>query len=335
VELQRHGRQEDAGQGGTVGFGLIGLGHHGIRYARHLAADVPGVRLAAVCRRDRTRGEAVARELGARFYDDYRRLLEDCEVEAVVIVSPTGSHRDMALAAAESGRAILLEKPIAPTTPEADEILDAVSARAVPLMVAHTLRFEPTAEAFAAALPQVGRVRALNLQHRSRDIRMTQDADPEAADCRGVVLDTGVHYFDLIRWFFPSGLDTVRCEIRRHDRRRSEDAFAALISGPDLLVTVDVCRATPARQESWVAVGERGILTADRFGNTLSLVTPDGTHRLPSPEPAPTLPRVVRSFVRSITTGTPIEVPGRPAREAVAMAEACIRSAEAGRAVRL
>lgn len=318
-----------------IRFGLIGLGHHGMRYVRHLSGDVSGARLVAVCRRDRHQGEALAAGLGVRYYDDYRALLDDSDVDAALIVSPTGCHLEMAVAAAEHGKPILLEKPIAATLAEADEILAAVRARNVPLMVAQTLRYEPLAEEFRKALPGVGSVRALNLQHRSRDIRVADDTGGGTADYRGVVLDTGVHYFDLVLWLFPGRVDAVRCEIRRHERVRTEDAFVAVLSGPDLLSVIDICRATPARHETWVAAGETGVLVADRFQNTLSLVSPEGPRTLPAPEPAPTLPRVIGAFVRSLTTGAPVEVPGEPARAAVAVAEACFKSAEEGRAVHL
>jgi len=318
-----------------IGFGLLGLGHHGTRYARHLAADVPGVTLRAACRRDPREGRPLAESLGARYYEDYTELLDDPQVEAVVICSPTSCHRDMAVAAAERGKSILLEKPIAATRAEADEILENVRLHGARLMVAQTLRYEPLAEGFRNAQPLVGRVRTLNLQHRSRDIRVSAGQPERPSEYRGVLLDTGVHYFDLLGWMFPGRLDTAWCEVRRHERTQSEDAFVAVLSGSDLQATIDVCRATPARYETWTAAGENGTLVGDRFAHTLKFLTPDGEQTLPLPEPRPTLPKVIRSFVRSLISGEPFDVPGEPARDAVAMVDACRKSAESGAPVML
>ncbi len=318
-----------------IGFGLIGLGHHGTRYARHLAADIPGVRLQAVCRRATAAGRALAGELGAQYYGDYRDLLRDPEVAAVVICSPTDSHREMAIAAAEHGKTVLLEKPIAADLSGADDILRAFRTHGVRLMVAQTLRYEPLAEGFREFLARVGRVRTLNLQHRSGDIRLSQDAAESPDTHSGVLLDTGVHYFDLLGWLFPGRFDSVWCQTRCHGRKHSEDAFVAVLSGADLQATVDVCRATPARHETWVAAGEAGVLAGNRFTHELRLIQPDGSENLPLPKACPTLPRVLRSFVRSITSGEPFDVPGEPARDAVAIVEACSKSARTGMPVPL
>ena len=71
----------------AIGVGIIGGGKHGERYLRHVS-DVPGLRLAALCRRDRVRGEAQARARGCRFYDRADALIADPDVGAVVLVVP-------------------------------------------------------------------------------------------------------------------------------------------------------------------------------------------------------------------------------------------------------
>src|SRR5688572_33419486 len=73
---------------GALGIGIVGAGKHGLRYVRHLTGDVDDARLVAVCRRDREEGRAVARAHGCAFYDDWRALIEDPAVEAVVAVVP-------------------------------------------------------------------------------------------------------------------------------------------------------------------------------------------------------------------------------------------------------
>ena len=72
----------------AIRFGLIGMGTHGMRYARHLMHDVEGVELYAVCRQDPLRGTTFAREHNVRYYREYVDLLGDPQVDAVAVVTP-------------------------------------------------------------------------------------------------------------------------------------------------------------------------------------------------------------------------------------------------------
>ena len=65
-----------------VGIGLIGMGRHGMRYARHLLEPSADVRLVAVCRRDAAEGLAFAARHSLRFFQDYQDLLRANDVEA-------------------------------------------------------------------------------------------------------------------------------------------------------------------------------------------------------------------------------------------------------------
>ena len=92
-----------------IGVGLIGAGKHGQRYAAHVARDVPGLALRALCRRDAVRGAAQAAELGTRFHADWRDLVADPAVDAVIVVVPPTLHRGIAEAVATARKALLIE----------------------------------------------------------------------------------------------------------------------------------------------------------------------------------------------------------------------------------
>ena len=74
----------------TVRFGLIGMGIHGMRYARHIMRDIEGAELYAVCRQDPARGAAFAREHNVRYYREYLDVLSDPKVDAVAHHSALG-----------------------------------------------------------------------------------------------------------------------------------------------------------------------------------------------------------------------------------------------------
>ena len=100
----------------AIRFGLIGMGTHGMRYARHLMHDVEGVELYAVCRQDPLRGTAFAREHNVRYYREYLDLLGDPQVDAVAVVTPSRLHERICTTALAAGKAVLVEKPMACTT---------------------------------------------------------------------------------------------------------------------------------------------------------------------------------------------------------------------------
>src|SRR4029077_725092 len=126
---------------------VIGVGHLGKHHARILSS-LPGVELVAVVDTNRVRAEAVAVATSTRAAFDSRELIG--QVEAVTVAVPTELHRAIALPFLRAGIPVLVEKPIARSLLEADELIEAASDANVALGVGHTERFNP---AVAAARP--------------------------------------------------------------------------------------------------------------------------------------------------------------------------------------
>src|SRR2546428_12028803 len=95
------------------GIGLIGLGKHGSRYARHIVEDLPDAALVAVCRRNRTEGEKLAATYSCAFHGDYRDLVANPRVEAVVVAVPPILHPPPLGAACRGGKPPLVAQPLA------------------------------------------------------------------------------------------------------------------------------------------------------------------------------------------------------------------------------
>jgi predicted dehydrogenase len=126
-----------------VGFGVIGAGlfgeNHALVYSR-----LPGVDLVAVCDQNEARAREVAERYRARaHYTDFAQLLADPEIRAVSIATPDFAHSEIALAAAQAGKHILCEKPLATTVEEAQSIVDAAARAGVKLMVDFHNRVNP------------------------------------------------------------------------------------------------------------------------------------------------------------------------------------------------
>jgi predicted dehydrogenase len=164
--------------------GVIGVGVLGRHHARHLTVN-PGAELVGVYDLDHERARAVAGEWGTRAYDDLDRLLAD--VQAVSVAVPTPAHLDVGMQALGRSVAVLMEKPLAATLPEADRLVAEAARHGVPLQVGHVERFN---RAVRAAKPFLHDIRYLEgtrlapFQTRGTDV--------------AVVLDLMIHDLDLI-----------------------------------------------------------------------------------------------------------------------------------------
>src|SRR5262245_18152147 len=182
--------------------GLIGLGRLGRIYARDLATRVSSARLVAVADPAPGVAEAVASEFDVpRWHTDAAGVVEDPEVKAVVIVSPTRSHREQTVAAAERGQAIFCEKPPALSLAEAAAMKQEVERRGVFFHMGFMRRYDA---GYAAAHHRVAQGEIgtpVLFKSTSRDPRRTtlEYADPRNSG--GMISDMGVHDFDLARWF--------------------------------------------------------------------------------------------------------------------------------------
>jgi predicted dehydrogenase len=313
----------------AIRFGLIGLGNHGLRYARHLARnDVRGASLAVVCRRDRMQGEAAARELGVPFADDYRRVLSDRSLDAVAIVVPCHLHQELVPEALEAGKAVLVEKPLAPDAEGARRIQEAVSRASRPAMVAQTLRFNAVIQAIRERSGDLGAIRFLALSQRFEPARRGW-LDESASG--GILRNTGVHSFDLIRHLSGLEVEEVSCFQTRQPGRRMEDSFGAVLRLEEgVLATVDNARTTASRSGRIDLVCERGQLTGDHVHHRLAEIRGTTLRELDLPGPVPTVRACLEAFTAAVRGEGPVPIPVSEGTQAMVIVDACRESAETG-----
>ncbi len=310
-----------------IGVGLIGLGRHGLRYACHLLRDIARARLVAVCRKTAELGHGLDPGHEVRCYGDYRRLIADPQVDAVIVVVPPVLARSICLAAVEAKKPILIEKPLATTGAEARAIVHAAAAAGVPLMTAQTLRFDSTVLAFRARLPTVGRRRYLTLTTRIEPSVQSR-RDPRDYGGRGVLLEVGVHLLDLVRFLTEEEVREVRCELEDFGGLGVETrAFVTLRTAGGLSCVIDVSRESPVRTSRAEWIGEGGQLTADWFHHRLVVHSADGACAAHDLAPRPTIVAVLEAFLDALLRGTPMPVSGEDGQRAVEIADACYESA--------
>jgi predicted dehydrogenase len=313
-----------------IGVGVIGTGKHGARYLRH-AAEVPGLHLAALSRRDRAAGESQAREHGCRFHPDPASLIADPAVDAVILVLPPTQNVAVATAAARAGKVLLIEKPLAPTLAECRAIAETVAATGVTAMVAHTLRFNVVVKAIASALGEIGPLHAAVLTQRFEPSSLPWlDRLSEAGG--GIVVHTGVHSFDLLRHFTGCEAKRVSAQRRRVVTRETEDNFAAIVEmeGDGILGFVGGSRATAGRSGSIELAGSDGQLVGDHVRGTAAKLVGTSRTELAVGPPVPTVVATLREFAAALESGRSPAITLADGAASVALAEACYRSDRSG-----
>ncbi|MDE0830232.1 MAG: Gfo/Idh/MocA family oxidoreductase [Vicinamibacterales bacterium] len=163
---------------------VVGVGHFGRHHARVLAA-LPGVHLEAVVDVDVERAKATAAEVGTGFESDVSFL--DGRVDAVTLAVPTAAHHAVALPLLTRGISVLVEKPIAKSVAEADELIAAAAKSGAVLAVGHAERYNP---AVAVALPLVQSPRFIEVHRIGAFPGRSLDID--------VVFDLMIHDLDII-----------------------------------------------------------------------------------------------------------------------------------------
>jgi inositol 2-dehydrogenase len=182
-------------------------------FANTLAFTVSEVNLVAVADPD----EKTLAEVSDRFqiknrYSDYRKLLDSKEVDAVVITSPTGTHAEVIAAAAAAGKNIFSEKPLSQQLDACDLALAAVKKAGVKLQMGFMRRFDPP---YAAAKQKIeeGLIgKPVMFKAISRDPKRTSLEFAKRENSGGMIVDMGVHDFDLARWLMSSEVTRVHSE---------------------------------------------------------------------------------------------------------------------------
>jgi predicted dehydrogenase len=318
-----------------LGIGLVGLGRHGMRYAKHLVDGFPGARLAGFMRRDRAQAAKDADLLGAPAYPDAEGLLAAKDVDAVAVVVPPAFHLDLVRAALRHQKPVLLEKPAALNLADGKRMRQAARETGIPVMVAQTMRYNETVTAIRAQRARLGRIHALRLSQRFESSPTPWIYDPKIAG-GGTMLHTGVHGFDLLR--FLSGQEGVQvsAEIGTVAHGPFEDHFNAIVRLEDgAVATVSGCRATSGRTGALELVGDRGQIVADHVLRTAMFISGNTATPIPIPDPVSTIACVLEDFVRAVETGDPVPIPLDEGLRAVALVEAAYLAARNGRATRI
>jgi scyllo-inositol 2-dehydrogenase (NAD+) len=185
-----------------LGVGVIGLGRLGSSYAKYFTGRIAGAVLVAVSDVNEAVVASLAAELGiSKQFARYEDLIADEEVEAVVIVSPTSTHKEIVFEAAKRGVPIFCEKPLSISLAEARSMLRTVDETGVFFQMGFMRRFD---KGYVAAKRKIeeGVIGApVVFKSSSRDPYRPSLEYLDPAHSGGLFIDCGIHDLDLARWY--------------------------------------------------------------------------------------------------------------------------------------
>jgi myo-inositol 2-dehydrogenase/D-chiro-inositol 1-dehydrogenase len=334
----------------NVRFGLIGYGAWGSHHARAIAAT-QGAELAAVAARsEATRAKAQAEHPGVRVYGDYRELLAREELDVVDVVLPSSLHHEVGKAVLESGRHLLLEKPMAVTVPDCADLVAAARQRQRVLAIGHEFRHSSlwgkAKEMIDAGA--VGEPLYLLIELWRRPYRQgSQGWRYDIAQVGNWILEEPIHFFDMARWYFSGLGEPVSVYARANSRQPGhpelQDNFSAIVNFPHGAYAV-ISQTLAAYEHHQVVkiTGTKGALWAtwggemDRtFHPQFSLKYHDGTAVTDIPIEKITgevyeLEDEMAMMVRAVREDVPVACNGEDGLRSVALCLAAAQSVDTG-----
>ena len=193
-------------------IGILSFAHmHAASYAACLR-QIPEVELVGIADQNDERGQAMAQQFGARYYDRYEKLIA-AKLDGVLVCSENSRHRELVELAAGKVPYILCEKPIAATIADAQAIINICAARDTKLQIAFPVRFSPAMRRLKEVLDQgkLGRIYAVNTTNHG--YMPGGWFIKKELSGGGAVIDHTVHVIDLLRWFWNAEVTEVYAEV--------------------------------------------------------------------------------------------------------------------------
>lgn len=325
-----------------VRWGVIGVGDVTERKSGPGLQRAERSSLVAVMRRDGAKAADYARRHGVpRWYDDADALIADPEVDAVYVATPPDSHRDYVLRVAAAGKPVYVEKPMARTAAECEEMIAACDDAGVPLFVAYYRRAMPRFVTVSRLLADgaIGTVRAVRVlgtspgevwepQHLPWRVR------PEISG-GGLFVDLASHTLDLLDHLLgpiSAASGTASNQARRHD---AEDTVtAAFTLGDGVQGSGLWCYAAGERRDEVEILGTAGSLAFSSFGTEpLRVRTADGERSVAAPYPDVVQQPLIQAVVDELTGRGSAPSTGRSALRTARAVDAVLAGYRAERGI--
>jgi myo-inositol 2-dehydrogenase/D-chiro-inositol 1-dehydrogenase len=341
----------------SVGIGIIGSGYMALTYSEALARHVRGARLVAVAGGRRAPG--LAAEYGVVLESSVEALLARTDVDAVIVTTPDQVHREHTLQAAVAGKHVLVEKPMAPTVAQCDEMIAASRQAGIKLAVVKTERYRGLTIR-AKRLIDTGQIGPIWMLRTiscfpvqvGKDILESRPWYTDSSG-GGLFMSMASHNADMLLWLTGARPKQIFAQVNTfsdigapNQSAMAQIAFENGIMGHMWISAEMPPPSLPSSEVRFQVVGARGIIDFEDY-EFLDLGAGERWERLFTPQrfdyvrepksPIRLEPHigVVQEFVSSILEDRQPGVTGEHGRAAVEICQACLISAHTGRAVDL
>jgi predicted dehydrogenase len=326
----------------------IGIAGTGFMGSTHAAAwcETPA-QITALVAETPPEAESLANWCGAQIYDDFTSMIRD--VDVVDICTPTHLHHEMVLLAAEQGRHIVCEKPLARTVEQAREMVAACRKAGVHLLVAHVVRFFPEYALARAAVAegQIGRPGILRLTRGSfRPKKPVGNWFLDEAKSGGILMDLMIHDYDYARWVAGEVESVIAQKVTANHPDASVDYGLAILkhkSGALSHIAGSWAYPPPTFRTQIEISGDKGLIefSSDSTAPIQNLLLKTNAGDSPdvglpaSPVSESPYTTQIKEFYAALTEGLPARVSPEDGLAAVQIAQAAIQSAQSGVAITL
>jgi predicted dehydrogenase len=341
----------------TVGIGMIGSGYMALTYSEALARHVRGAKLVAIAGGQRAPG--LAADYGVAAEPSIAALVARADVDAVIVTTPDQLHREQTIQAAAAGKQVLVEKPMAPSVAQCDQMIAACRDAGVKLAVVKTERYRSVTKQ-AKQLIDAGRIGAIRMVRTvscfpeavGKEILESRPwyTDPASG---GLFMSMASHNADMLLWLTGVRPRQIFAQATTYSdigvpnqSVMAQIVFENNIMGHRWISAEMPSPSLPSSEVRFQVVGAQGLIDMENY-EFLDLGAGDRWERLFTPPRfdyvrEPTSPirlephiGVVQEFVDSIIENRAPAVSGADGRAAVEICEACLRSAQSGQVIAL
>jgi predicted dehydrogenase len=235
---------------------VVGYGYWGPNLVRNVI-ERPELELAALCERDESRAAAFTQKVqGVPVFTDVEHALDDPSIDAVLIATPPRTHYGLAAAALNAGKHVLVEKPLAKTAAEADDLIALAAARDLVLMPGHTFLYSPP----------VNKVRDLIRQDMLGEIYFVTSSRMNLGKYQpdGVICDLAPHDISILLYLLDQPVSQVSASARSvFQAHVPEVAFLTLTFASGVTANVQISWLAPRKVREMVIVGSQRMVQYD------------------------------------------------------------------------
>ncbi|NQU18507.1 MAG: Gfo/Idh/MocA family oxidoreductase [Candidatus Saganbacteria bacterium] len=241
-----------------VKVGVIGCGKMGTFHA-NILNNLKEAKLIGLFDLDQAKAQAEAERLKVKHYESYELLLKD--IEAVIIATPTPSHKDIARDCILSGKHVLIEKPIAENSDQAKELLELANGKKLKCTVGMIERFNPSFQKLVRMI-KGQKIIGMEIKRLSPYPERIKES---------VVFDMMIHDIDLASKVGRTGVEDIRAYGKKKRSDTLDEVLATLYFKDGMIAKIDASRIKNHKERKITITTEKGIYEADLLNKKLSV----------------------------------------------------------------